>query len=212
MTVGFHIVGADGKNTLKINGEGEIGVAVHTHPPIDEDVAAYPFSQWFTDDGFSTGSNDMLVDGSSTNVDFYICASSTVDIFVKTISVQIADANAVLNKFGNLTALTNGVEFHYKTNKLGDVTIQDEIKTNLDFIRLGLSTAGVGDGSSAFRADVSGGGTADAYLPIIDLSLTFGFPWGLRLKKGSNDCLGFTIKDNVSTMDTFNIKGFGVQL
>ena len=38
MTVGFHIVDARGNNTLKINGEGEIGVSVHTHPPIDERI------------------------------------------------------------------------------------------------------------------------------------------------------------------------------
>ncbi len=211
MSVGFHIKDAGNNNTLKINGEGEIGVAVHTHPPVNEEVEAYPFSQWFTDDGLSTGDNDMRVDGSSVNVDFYICASSSVDIFIKSISVQISDQSAVLNKFGNLTALTNGLTFHYATNVLGDIVIQDQIKTNLDFVRLGLSTAGVGDGSSAFRSDVSGS-SADTYLPIIDLSVTFGFPWGLRLKKGTNDCLGFTVKDNVSGVDVFNIKGFGVQL
>ncbi len=212
MTVGFHIVDANGKNTLKVNGEGEVGVVVHTHPPVDESVAAYPFSQWFTDNGLSSGSNNMRVDGSSVNADFYICASSTVDIFVKSISVRISDANAVLNKFGNLTALTNGLEFHYATNRLGDIIIQDEIKTNLDFIRLGLSTASVGDGTGAFRSDLSGSG-ADTYLPVIDLSVTFGFPWGLRLEKGSNDCIGFVIKDDLSVgIDSFNAKGFGVQL
>ncbi len=212
MTVGFHIVSGDGKRTLKINGEGEIGVTVHSHPPINEQVEAYPFSQWFTDNGAASGSNDLRVDGSSTNQDFYICASSEVDIFVKSISVRISDTSAVLNKFGNLTALTNGLEFHYSTNQLGDVVIQDEIKTNLDFIRIGLSTGAVGDGTSAFRSDLSGGG-ADTYLPVIDLAVTFGFPWGLRLKKASTDCIGFVVKDDLSTgIDAFNIKGFGSQL
>ena len=212
MTLKVELVDGYGNgNKVKVNGEGEIGVAVHTHPPLDEAVAAYPFSQYFTDDGTDSGSNDMLVDGSSTPQEFYISAKTDKDIWIKTISVRIGDASAVLNKFGNLTALTNGLDWTFTTVSLGDVTIQDEIKTNLDFIRLGFLTAGIGDGSSAFRADVSGG-SADTYLPIIDLAQTFGFPWGLRLAKGSTDRLSFVINDNVSTMDDFDIKAFGVQV
>ena len=206
---------ADGhgsENTLKINGEGEIGVVLHAHPPQDEVVEAYPFSQWFTDDGLSTGSNDMRVNGSTTSQDFYIEGRQELDIYIKTISVQISDNGAALNKFAALAALTNGVSFLFANDALGEVTIQDEIKTNLDFIRLGLSTGAIGTGTDAYKADISGGG-ADTYLPTIDLSLTFGFPWGLRLIKGSNDKLIFRVNDDLSTgIDTFNIKGFGIQL
>ena len=133
-------------------------------------------------------------------------------MFIKTISVRISDAGANLNEFGALAALTNGVTFEYIGGAAGELTIQDAIQTNLDFIRLGISTPAIGGGTDAFKADLSGGG-ADTYLPVIDLSATFGFEWGLHLRKGTLDRLQFTIHDDLSTgIDAFNIRGFGAQL
>ena len=198
-------------NKLKVNGEGEIPVVIHTHPPIDEQVESFPFSQYFTDDGSSSGDNDMRVNGSTTSVPFYISAKDDKDIWIKTVSVRISDASAVLNKFGNLAALTNGVSWEYTNNNLGDLTIFDGIKTNLDFLRVGLASAGIG-GTDAFKADLSGAG-ADTYLPVIDMTQTFGFHWGIRLSKGSKDKLIFRVNDDLSTgMDQFDILAFGVQL
>jgi len=207
-----HIIDGYGSgNKLKVNGEGEIPVVIHTHPPIDEQVESFPFSQYFTDDGSSSGDNDMRVDGSTTTVPFYISAKEDKDVWVKTVSVRISDASAVLNKFGNLAALTNGVSWEYTNNNLGDLTIQDGIKTNLDFLRVGLASAGIG-GTDAFKADLSGAG-ADTYLPVIDMTQTFGFHWGIRLSKGSKDKLIFRVNDDLSTgMDQFDILAFGVQL
>ena len=111
-----------------------------------------------------------------------------------------------------MPALTNGVSFEYVSGIIGELVIQDEIQTNLDFIRLGLSSPAVGGGTDAFKADLSGGG-ADTYLPVIDLTVTFGFPWCLHLKKGSLDRLQFTVNDDLSAgIDAFNIKGFGSRL
>lgn len=207
---------ADGwgtKNTLKINGEGGIGVVIHDHPPRDETVASYPFRQYFTSDGETTGSNDMIVDGSTTPQEFYIAAKENIDVYIKTISIRLGDTGTVnLSKFGALTALTNGVDFTFSNNVLGEVTIADEIKTNLDFIRVGLSTAAVGTGADAFLLDVQGGGSEDTYLPVIDLAQTFGFPWGLRLEKGSKDRLTFRVNDALAGLITFNIIGYGSQL
>jgi len=198
-------------NHLKVNGEGEIGVVMHTHPPIDESVEAYPFSQWFTDDGRETGSNDLKVDGSTTPQSFYIEALEDKDIFIKSLSIRISDNGARLNLFGAISALTNGISFKYKNNAIGEVVIQDEIKTNLDLVRLGHQTPAVGSGSDAFRADVSGSG-ADSYLIVLDMEETFGFPWGLRLVKGTKDRLIFEVNDNITAIDAFDIKGFGIQL
>lgn len=200
------------QNGLKINGEGEIAVTIHQHPPLEEAVEAFPFAQWFTDDGLSSGTNDLRVDGSTTPQRFYISARQDADIFIKTISVRISDAGANLNEFGALAALTNGVSFEYVGGTTGTVVVQDEIKTNLDFIRLGISTPAIGGGTDAFKADLSGGG-ADTYLPVIDLSVTFGFDWGVHLRRGSLDRLQFTVNDDLSTgIDALNIRGFGSQV
>ena len=200
------IIGPNGK-CLNVNGEGEISVTMHTHPPIHENVESYPFTTWFE----NSGSNDMRADGSVAPVEFLVSASVDTEIFVKTISIQISDAGANLNKFGNLTALANGVEFFYRSNETGLVSIQDEIKTNLDLIRIGASTAGIGTGTDAFKADISGGGS-DTYLPFIDFSVTFGYPWGLRLRKNSKAVLGFKINDDITGLDVFNARVYGAQL
>ena len=63
------IVGANGQQ-LKVNGEGEIAVTVHTHPPTDEVVESLPFRAYFE----NAGSNDMRVNGATTPVEFSINA------------------------------------------------------------------------------------------------------------------------------------------
>ena len=196
----------------RLGSEGQLNVVVHPHPPIDEAVAALPFRQYFTDDGGATGSNDMRVNGSTTNADFYVTAHNEHDVYIKTVSVLISDTGAVLNKFGALTALTNGIEFFHDTQDTGVTVIHEAIQNNLDFVRLGLGIPPVGGGTTAFRADVSGSG-ADSYLPIIDLKNTFGLQWGLRLRKGTNDKLIFRIKDNLSAgIDEFNIIAYGIKI
>jgi hypothetical protein len=169
-----------------------------------------PIRQYFTDDGTSSGSNDMRVNGSTTSVSFCIAAQADKDIYIKTIDVQISDNAAALDKFGALNALTNGVEFSYFSNETGELIIHEGIKDNLTFIRIGKGY-GIGDGSSAFRADISGGGGTDTYFMRLDLAETFGLQWGLRLIKGTTAKIQFKVQDNLSTgIDVFNIIGYGI--
>jgi hypothetical protein len=216
MSIKVHLIGHSDQKMVTVGDEGELEAVIHPHPPRGEAITAQPFTQYFTDDGTAAGSSDMLVDGSSTPQNFWIQADTVnqtdggKDIYIKTVSVQISDNGARLNLFGALTALTNGIEFKHITSDFGEIVIADAIKTNLDFVRLGLGSPALGSGTEAFRADVSGSG-ADSYLPIIDFSVTFGMQWGLRLRAGSIDKIQFTINDNVSTLDTFNIIGYGIK-
>jgi len=200
-------------HVAKVNGEGEIGVVIHTHPPIDEETISYPFRQYMTSTGISSGSNDMIVDGSTTSQDFYISAQQDRDIFIKTISFRLGDSGTVtLAKFGALTALTTGCDLVYANDALGEIVIADGLTTNLSMIRLGITTAAVGTGGDAFLLDVQGGGSEDTYLPVLDLAQVFGFPWGLRLSKGTNDRITFRINDALAGLITFNAIAYGVQL
>ena len=200
-------------NSAKVNGEGEIGVVIHTHPPIDETTEAYPFRQYLTTTGISTGSNDMIVDGSSTAQHFSIIANENRDIFIKSLSIRIGDSAGVsLDAFGGLSALSTGCALCFQNDELGQIIIADELKTNLDMIRLGTATGAVGTGTGAFKLDISGGGAEDTYLAYLDLAQTFGFPWGLRLKKGTNDKFFFTINDALAGLVTFNAIAYGTQL
>jgi hypothetical protein len=198
-------------NYAKVNGEGELNVVVHPHPPRNEVSMTLPFRQYFTDDGTATGDSDMIVNGATTNVDFYITARPDYDIYIKTLTVQISDPGARLDQFGALTALTNGVEWSWVTSEEGEYELHEGIKDNLEFVKLSLGSPAFGAGTTAFRADTQGGAGEDTYLPAIDLGKTFGLPWGLRLRKGTQDKLVFKIKDNLTGLSTFNIIGYGVR-
>lgn len=207
------LIGSNGKQA-KINGEGELNVVVHPHPPTDGFVDVLPFRQYFTDDGTTTGSNDMVVSGTlASPEEFYIPASVDYDIYVKYISVNIGDGGTpALNKFGALSALTNGVKWTWFTQNTSDYELHEGIKTNLEFIRLASDTAAIGSGTDAFLADTSGGGTEKNYLPNIDIAETFGLPWGLRLRKGTEDKLIFSIQDNMTGLITFNAIAYGIRV
>ncbi len=206
------IVGEDGK-PLKVNGEGEIAVTIHQHPPDDEEVVALPFRQYFTDNGVSTGSNIMKVDGSVNSVDFYISANPNYDIYIKYITVEIGDnGSPALNKFGALSALSNGVAFVWDTTIEKDYELHEGIKTNKEFIRIASDTGAIGTGTEAYLADVSGGGTEKSYLPSMDMKEIYGLPWGLRLRKGTLDKLIFRVQDNLTGLITFNAIATGTRV
>jgi hypothetical protein len=197
------------KRSISVDDEGAAGVVVHPHPPKDEQETSLPYRARFTNDA---GSDAMSVDGSVTEQIFSLRADQNRDIYVNSISVRIADGGSPnLNKFGNLTALTNGVGWEWVTSDLGVIVLHEGIQTNLEFIRTGHKTHAIGTGTDAYLADVSGGGTSKAYLPIIDISEQFGKPWGLRLRKGTNDRLSFIVRDDLSTLEAFDAIAYGIQ-
>lgn len=198
--MGIDVSVCDGERRLKINGEGEITVSMHTHPPIDEEVEALPFRSYFE----NAGSNDMRVNGATTSVDFSIDADQDFDYFIKSLHVKLADPGAKLDKFGALNALTNGVSYLWKSNKDGELTIHEGIKDNMEFFRLSDQYPQI--------IDLSGGG-ADAVIIAIDLAKLFGNPWGIRLVRSSEDKLIIRINDDLSTgLVEFNVIGYGVKV
>ncbi len=194
-------------NSLTVK-HGVVGTVKQSYPNLDESVEQLPFSQFFTDTGVSSGSTDMRVDGSVTSQEFFIKALGNRDFFINTISIRIGDNQGTLNQFGNIGVLANGIDFKFSTISDGDIVIQSAITTNLDMIRVGIASPSFGDGTSAFRADVSGAGE-DTYLPVVDFRQTFGLTWGLRLRKGSNNKLSMVINDDLTGLDSFNIIAFG---
>ena len=79
-------------NKLKVNGEGEISVTVHTHPPEDEETSSLPFRTYF----LNGASNDMRVNGATTNVDFSINADDEFDYYIKSAFMKIMDFNEII--------------------------------------------------------------------------------------------------------------------
>lgn len=196
----------------KIGEEGVLNVVVHPHPPLDEEIAPLPFSQYFTDTGNSSGSSNMAINGSSTSVPFYIAANNSFDVYINSITVQISDPGARLDRFGAITALTNGVRFYYESTETGQLVIEEAIQTNLDFFRDATAGKGFGSGATAWLADIQGGAGEDTYFPEIDLQERFGLVWGLKLPKSSSARIVFEVQDNLTALSTFNIKGYGIRI
>jgi hypothetical protein len=189
------IEGSEG-NKLHVGPEGEINVAMHTHPVRDEAQIGFPYSDFFTDDG---GSNDMVV---ATDTDFCIRAVSEFDLYIGSLHVLLADAGAAFNEFGNLPALTNGCSLKWVSREFGEKEILSGIKENLDFYRMTEQEPKI--------IDLSGGG-ADAISCFINLRDLFLLPFGVRLRRGTDEKLTFSIRDNLTGISNFNIRANGME-
>jgi hypothetical protein len=206
----------DGKGTSNlahVDYEGNVHVVEHPHPPLEESIQSFPFRARMSNSNYSPPTN-MNVSGSlASPIDFTIEAENDYDVFIKTLFVEIEDSGSMaLNKFGALSELTNGVAMYYFTQETGLYELHEGIKTNKEFIRIGIDTHGIGTGTEAYLADVSGGGTSKSYLPIIDWGEMCGMRYGLRLKKGTTDKLVFRIQDNLTGLVTFDAIAYGIRI
>jgi hypothetical protein len=213
MSVKTKIIDPSTEVAAVVSSEGTLQVVNHGHAPVSETIFALPFRQYFTDDGMVTGSEDMTVNGLTTAQEFWVEANSNRDTYIVTISVDLGDGGSPnMNKFGDLLALSNGIECCYITQDEGNIVIHDGIKTNREFVRFGNETPAFGTGADAFLADASGGGSEKAYLPKIDTVEQFGLPFGIKLRKGTKDRLIFSVRDDLTALTTFNIIAYGNRL
>ena len=208
------ITGGIKKLVAEVEPSNSLRVIESPFPPLDLDGGMRVFRQHLTDDGLVTdGSNQaMNVNGGVTNVDFYVGASGTADRYICLLSFVISDAGQTLNEFANTNAaLTNGCRLFYSDDR-GEVDIHDSLKTNFQFVRLCAGEpAFSGAGSNpAFRAtNVSG--TSEGYLPVLDMRRTFGFKWGVRLKKDTSQKITMRIRDDCTAADQFDCIAYGFE-
>jgi len=158
------------------------------------------------------GSNDMRVSGTASDYkDFYIQAIQGYDIYITSISFRIADVNATADKFGTISALTNGCQMLYNDLVNGDIFISQSLKTNFDFLRMCQGSPSFGDNTTAFRI-ANAIGSSEGYIPVLDLKDVFGLPWGIKLTANSKEQLIIRIRDNVSGVDAFDAIAFGFKV
>lgn len=205
-----------GKNEALVDNEGRLFTLASLIPPINPISETRIFRGYLTNDGLvNDGTNEnMLVNGSVTNQEFYINSSPDGDRYIDSVNFILAGAGAELDEFINIARLTNGVEIKYVDPELGDVIINDSIKSNFEFIRLcSRGAPPIGDGLSAFRANNisgSGGGAFEGYFMTLDFSDQFGIPYGVRIPKGTSLKLSVIIKDNLSAVTgEFNAIAYG---
>lgn len=189
-----------------VTSENAILVSNYTCPPLIPQKNKI-FRRYLTADGTSTGSNDMLVDGSTTNQEFFIPADNDNDRYITAISFVIGDGGAALNQFGGIAALTNGCKLYYYDHEFEEVIIHNSLKSNWDFVRMCLGQPAFGDGAGAFRGtNVEGG--AEAFLPVLPLSQLMP-PYGIKLDLGTQQKIALVIRDDCSAPDVFNAIAYG---
>ena len=207
--INVNISDSKGTNVASITDASSLLTTDIGVPPKEYESVVRPVRQYLTIDGTIDGDSDMRKDGSTTNVDFFLTAPSDADRYIDTLSIAIADAGATLNNFGNIGALTNGVEILYQDSALGDVVIADGLVSNFEFLR---ACAGgvqpVGGAADSYRAN-NVQGNSEGYLMQLDFSETFNIPWGIRLKRNTTLKLIVRIKDNVTGVDKFDMIAYG---
>jgi hypothetical protein len=162
------------------------------------------FRQYLTTDGTASGSNDMGVDGSSTNVDFYVEASPTVDRYLTNLSFIVGyGTSGQPFQWADGTALSNGTRLFYTSDR-GEKDIHDGMKSNEDVFRLTFDRLDA-------NWQVRGVGSSNDYGYFITCHLDqFVPPYGIKLDKGSKQRLTARIRDNAGTdADLFNCIAYG---
>lgn len=205
MSVDVKILDSKGTSRgAKVDADGRVHVRDNGLPPFGGGLEYRIYRDYLRD---SSGGSDMLVDGSTTPIEFEVKADQISDRYITTLSFLIEDASATLRQFGNIGALATGFELFYE-DETGVVIINESLKTNWDFVRLSGGFPAMGDAATVFQAR-NVRGNAEAYIPVIDMSKIFGLPYGLRLKAGSSQRLVLRVNDDVTGVDTFDCVVYG---
>ena len=195
-----------GKPSVQRVGEdGSAYVITQPYPPLGPSRTE-PFRQYLTNDGTDTGSNDMGIDGSSTNVDFYISASPTKDRYITGLSINVGyGTTGQPYQWANGTALTNGSLLFYTDDEPPGIhNIHEGIKSNQDMFRLNLAHI-----TNLWEVRGVGSNNDFGYFLFMDLT-RMGLPYGIKLNRSSIHRLTMRIRDNAGTnADMFNIIAYG---
>lgn len=213
----------DGEGTGKnaqVDPGGYLFVQPAPFPPDDNRDIQLIYRQFLTLNGDGTTS-DMLVDGSVTSQIFTIPGEPDNDIYITSLSFIIAGDGIVLGDdfAGSGVALTNGVRIFYEDQN-GEVNIGTQLKTNFDFIRLCQGnpafadpTAGPFIAPNIQGASGKGATPANGILPVLDFQRIFGFQYGLKIARDTNNTLSLEVNDNLTTglglNAAFNVIAYG---
>ena len=194
--------GTGSKQKAKINGDNALYTTTIPYPPVVPQKVK-PFRQYFTDDGTLSGSNDMGVDGSATNVDFYVQASETDDRYITNLSVLVGYGGAGKPfQFADSTALTNGMRLFYES-QAGEVDIHDAIKSNQDFFRLTFDLIPT-------SWEVRHVDALNDYGYFMNFDLTqIAYPLGVKLDRKTQERLVMCVRDDATNADSFNVIAYG---
>ena len=175
-----------------------------TYPPLKPQKVR-PFRQFMTTTGLPSGSNDMGIDGSSTNVDFWIPSHDKDDRYITALNIIVGyGASGKPYQWANGTALTNGMRLFYISER-GEVDIHEAIKTNQDMFRLSFGLIPKDWEVTHVNANQDFG-----YIFSFDLTL-LGLTHGIKLDAGTTQKIVMRVRDNAGLdADSFNVIAYGM--
>lgn len=117
------IVDPTSQDAAAVTSEGRLKVDANISTASEGITIANRPGKYFNTFLTNGGSPYLNVDGSSTPVNFNAAPPSGKRWYVTTISISIEDAAIQFNKFGGITALTNGVDFKVKEGGASELTL-----------------------------------------------------------------------------------------
>jgi len=171
------------------------------------------FSEVLGSTGASSGIINMNVDG-TTDQEFYIGADTTVDgdnafdIYIMSIIFIVADTAVVHSKFGNVSALTTGIDV-IVTESGGETYLLKEIKTGGQMIAHAGALNAFGDG--ALVNELTNWTDLDD-AQIITMPVSQFVPGGIRLGHGTKDRISLWVRDDLQGLTEFTCRCFGYKL
>lgn len=203
MSLKARIIDAITNVSAEVTRDREVRVINSSYPPLASQKVK-PFRRYLTDDGLIDGTNDMGVDGSSTNVDYYVPAAVDEDRYITTLNFIVGyGTTGTPYEWADGTALTNGCRLFYSSMQ-GEVDIHEGIQTNQDFFRLSFNPV-----PTAWEVRHVNANNDYGYFITLDLT-KLGLPFGIKLDKGTQQSLTMRIRDNAGTdADSFNCIAYG---
>lgn len=148
--------------------------------------------RWYSVNFLNSGSPSMLVNGSTTPVAFSIAPSGSEVWYVQSVCITILDSGAMdYNKFGTLSALTNGLTFEIKVN--GVTTEVCNCQTNMELMGHFHDSPFTINSTAGFLSN------SDTYIG----QMIFDPPFVLYASAG--DMLQFRVRDNLTSVDYLRI-------
>jgi len=200
----FKLWSGDGaKVSAGVTVDQELKVIGAPYPPLTVQKVQ-PFRQYLTDDGLAAGTSNMGVDGSVTNVDYWVPAKAHEDRYITTLSFIVGyGGTSKPYLFADaVAALTNGCRLFY-TSQRGEVDIHDGIKSNQDFFRLSFDLI-----PTSWEVRHVNANNDYGYFITMDLT-KLGLPFGVKLDRGSNQRLIMRIQDDATDADSFDCICYG---
>lgn len=207
MSSGVPITIRDSKSRQGVRVVAEsLQVIVKEQPALDSGTPTRQqlFTGLLGSTGIDSGITNQNVNGSVTPQVFYLDSSEDYDIHVQEIQVLIAASTVRHQYFGDITALTNGVDIIHKQSSQ-DVFIINKAKTGGQVIAQSFNSP-IAGGAESFEL-INWSATGDAQL--VNIPIYRWFPSGLRIGRGTTDQLRSVVNDNLSSLEEYTVRIMG---